>query len=355
MKVKTKFLIMFVIAILTILLMGATKVNATDTEIAEEKFCIFSMYDKDGNWIENMGQGDATYQEIVWNIEDITEGAYYQINTQINLGQSIELKGLGNFKLSRTYNNEDDPEDTSTYYEYKSEAINISEIKQKSQTLEFDLKDIDTNIVQHFTMDVSYYGFSKQTYTVNNSEEIGMGIMLDGKTELGVSLKANKIKDNEETYIQMKNLITASSAINIVHIYACDISIVGGNYEGDLTITFNIGTEYDNKIASIVHRKKNGESEIFEKTIVNGKVTITVNELSPFMIAVQEEKINNNSNSNNNNNTTATPQKPNTQTSNKGQLDDTPKTGGIDIIYYVLPIAIISATGIIVLRRKETK
>lgn len=350
MKVKTKVLIMLVVAIFAMLLIGATKVNATDTEIAEEKFCIFSMYDKDGNWIENMGQGDATYQEIMWNIEDITEGAYYQLNTEINLGQSIKLEGLGNFKLNRTYKAEDNPEDTSTYYEYKSEVIDISKLKQKSQTLKFDLKDIDTNTVQHFTMDLSYYGFAKQTYTVN-SEETGMGIVLNGKTEVGASLKANKINDNEETYIQMKNSITASNSKDIVHIYACDISVVGGNYEGDLTITFNIGTEYNNKIANVVHKKNNGECEIFEKEVINGEVTITVSELSPFMVAIQEDKINNNST--NNNNTSTTPQNP--QKPNKEQLDDTPKTGVTNMIYYILPIAILSATGIILLRRKETK
>ena len=40
----------------------------------------------------------------------------------------------------------------------------------------------------------------------------------------------------------------------------------------------------------------------------------------------------------------------------KGELDDTPKTGTIDIIYYIIPITLISAVGIVVLgKKKETK
>ncbi len=43
------------------------------------------------------------------------------------------------------------------------------------------------------------------------------------------------------------------------------------------------------------------------------------------------------------------------EVSNTNELDQTPKTGTTDIIKYIIPVAIISAVGIVALRRKETK
>ncbi len=41
--------------------------------------------------------------------------------------------------------------------------------------------------------------------------------------------------------------------------------------------------------------------------------------------------------------------------SNGNELDETPKTGSANIIYYILPITLMSAVGIVALKRKETK
>ena len=42
-------------------------------------------------------------------------------------------------------------------------------------------------------------------------------------------------------------------------------------------------------------------------------------------------------------------------TTNNNDKDNTPKTGTIDIINYMIPVAVISACGIILIKRKETK
>ena len=69
-----------------------------------------------------------------------------------------------------------------------------------------------------------------------------------------------------------------------------------GTYELTLTgatslvnpidITFDLGTTYNTQMAYILHKKADGSYERFEKQIQNGKVTITVSELSPFVVVL---------------------------------------------------------------------
>lgn len=349
MKVKTKSIIALMIALFAVLIIGVTTVNAVEVTDEEQEFCNFTIKSSKGN-IDNMGQGDGTYQELGCMVTDIPNEYYFQLNTGINLGTNINLKGLGDFTLVRTYSDDEGEK----YYEYKSAEKSIKEIEKKVEEFEFDLKDIDTNKIQHFTLKLNFIGEIEKTYTVND-KETGIGISLNATTELGLSLKADTIKEDNETYIKMKNTLAISN--NNLQIFAYDISLVGGNYKGDLQITFNLGTKYDNKQVTVLHKKQNNEIETFEQKVVNGKVTIKVNELSPFMIALEDTLDNNTEQNNNGSNkpqeTTPTENKP---TVNKGEKDETPKTGIQDITYIITAVVIISAVGIIAtIKRKQSK
>ena len=98
-------------------------------------------------------------------------------------------------------------------------------------------------------------------------------------------------------------------------------------------------------MAYILHKKADGTYERFEEKVQDGKVTITVSELSPFVIAVKEKD----QTPTTNNTETKTDTTP---TTNKGEKDTTPKTGAIDIIGYVLVATILSSVGIVVLKKK---
>lgn len=102
--------------------------------------------------------------------------------------------------------------------------------------------------------------------------------------------------------------------------------------QNPIDITFDLGTEYNGQVAYILHKKANGSYERFEEQIKDGKVTITVSELSPFVVAVKEND-----------------QAP---TTTKGEKDTTPKTATIDIIGYVLVATILSGVGIVTLKKK---
>ena len=147
MKVKTKSIIALMIALFAVMLIGVTTVNAVEVTDEEQEFCNFTIQSSKGN-IDNMGQGDGTYQELGCMVTDIPDEYYLQLNTGINLGTNINLKGLGDFTLNRTYSDDNGEK----YYEYKSAVKSVKEIDKKVEEFEFDLKDIDTNKIQHFTL-----------------------------------------------------------------------------------------------------------------------------------------------------------------------------------------------------------
>ena len=194
-----------------------------------------------------------------------------------------------------------------------------------------------------------------------NGTYIGENIYADN-LEIGVDVSAK-----EQNNTVMITEVTDKGYSKILGSY--EITLTGKDkLTSPISLTFNVGTQYNGETVYILHQKKDGTYENFEKIVINGKVTITVSELSPFVLGIKEVSINNdssnnNSNSNNNsgisNNNHNSSNNSNTGTTtpapNKGELDETPKTGAVDIINYILLIAIISATGIIVLKRKETK
>ena len=169
-------------------------------------------------------------------------------------------------------------------------------------------------------------------------------------TLVGNNIYVNGLEQNVNVKVAVKENALMSTEANekgYTHIIGSyELTLEGKEkLTTPIDITFKVGTNYNGKSIYILHQKKNGSYENFEKTVKDGKVTITVSELSPFVLAVKGE-----SNTNNQQQQTTTP-----ATTNKGEKDDTPKTGTTDIIKYMIPVAVISACGIISLRRKETK
>ncbi len=154
---------------------------------------------------------------------------------------------------------------------------------------------------------------------------VGNNIYVDG-LEQNVNIKV-EVKENTK----MNNEVKVKGYTNIIGTY--ELILEGATQlTNPINITFNVGTNYNGKTVYILHQKKDGTYEHFEQVVKDGKITITVNELSPFVLAVKET------------------------TNNKGELDETPKTGTTDLIKYILPITLMSAVGIVALRKKkETK
>ena len=142
---------------------------------------------------------------------------------------------------------------------------------------------------------------------------------------MGVSLKADTIDEADRTYIEMKNVVADNK--DYFWIGAYDIKLVGGNYEGDLLLTFDLGEENNGKKVYIVHKLNNGDFEYFYEVVESGKVTIKVTELSPFLLAYEEQSTGQTGGQSEQSTTNETSNETNNEATVKGEKDNTPKTG----------------------------
>lgn len=194
------------------------------------------------------------------------------------------------------------------------------------------------------------------------SEDEETGISVTTKKDNDTKLIVSEIDENDADY---KELAEKLKELNILSAYNVELN---GDYTGSILVSFPVGEEHNGKVATILHKKSDGTIESFEKQIANGKVEIVVEELSPFMIAidkdVEEESdtaLGNNNNENNNNkeneNNEIAQEEENADESNKNEetekedtpdreLDETPKTGVVDFVSVAIAVVAVSVLGL---------
>ena len=194
--------------------------------------------------------------------------------------------------------------------------------------------DINLNKISGYWYEINPYG-SKAIVKKVEGTHIGNNIFVDNLDE-GVTITVT-----EKQNATMENEIKNKGYTNILGSY--ELTLEGATkLTNPVDITFNVGTEHNGKTVYILHQKQNGTYENFEEKVVDGKVTITVSELSPFVLALKED-----------NTQTETPQDEQTQdTTNEHIKDDTPKTGNNDIATIVCSIlSVLSAAGIAIVKK----
>lgn len=67
-----------------------------------------------------------------------------------------------------------------------------------------------------------------------------------------------------------------------------EVHIVGGTAQGPFTLTFEVGVQYNGRKAIVYHKKADAAIERFDTTVADGKVTVTTESLSPFMVALEK-------------------------------------------------------------------
>ena len=100
-------------------------------------------------------------------------------------------------------------------------------------------------------------------------------------------LVVNQIESNNNDYVDMK-----AKASDKYTLFAFKISTEDGECFGDNKLTFNVGKVYKEKEITLVQKKTNGNVEkVTKKADSNGKITITTEELSSFMIAINPSDV----------------------------------------------------------------
>lgn len=109
---------------------------------------------------------------------------------------------------------------------------------------------------------------------------------------------------------------------------------------GKFTVKIPVPTELNGKELVVYYIKTTGEKEEHEVTIKDGYAVFTTDHFSTYTLA---EKVSN---------TETTTETSTTTETTTTEKDETPKTGTIDIISYVLVVIFISTVGIIILKKK---
>ena len=113
---------------------------------------------------------------------------------------------------------------------------------------------------------------------------------------------------------------------------------------GKVKISIPVPDNFD-KSNLVVYRVEEDGTKIEYTVTVNGDVaTFETDHFSIYVLAEKETTQN-----------TENTVKPSTTTTPEHKKDDTPKTGTTESIYFIIPVTVMSAIGIIAFRRKETK
>ncbi|MBO5004981.1 MAG: hypothetical protein J6D03_07060 [Clostridia bacterium] len=187
----------------------------------------------------------------------------------------------------------------------------------------------------------------EETVTINDNTKNEQNV--DNKVNVNywgsAKFDISKIETTDSIYNNVKNEIdeNTSNYNNSIYLSIFDIYRVSGNYGGKLKLTFNVGEQYNGKYYYVSHRINYGNFERFEGIVKDGKIEITVDSLSPFGISIFEDK---------KETTPPTETEIPTQTVDKGEKDETPKTGTVDIIGFVSLVTLVSLVGIVELKKR---
>ncbi len=154
-------------------------------------------------------------------------------------------------------------------------------------------------------------------------------ITLYGKIGETSKLLVTKMVEGTEEY---KNVTNDLEAYDIALAY--DISIVDGDYEGKLKVKLPVESKYNGRTALVLHKKSDGTVEKFSPIVENGFVTVEVTELSPFVVAFEKDQTSSNN--------------------DKGELDESPKTGENNVgIIITSVLSIITIGAIIAIKSRK--
>ena len=236
------------------------------------------------------------------------------------------------------------------------------------QTMGYQMKITDTSIFNN-----KYLGFDIEVQT-DDMTKIVTGLyqvsILDEKSEDNT----NTTIKNEETNIELKadtNVVPSNTKLEateiktekILNIVKESLKEISNKYisyditlksdgvaiqpNGKVKISIPIPSNFDKTKLSVFRISDDGTKIKYDTKVENNVATIETDHFSTYVLAENNVVAKNDDTKNN---TTET-QEP-TQQTKKGEKDETPKTGTIDIVGYVLLVSVLSGVGIVELKKK---
>ncbi len=205
-----------------------------------------------------------------------------------------------------------------------------------------------------FVDDIYYDGLQGTQKLIKNTATTETVTKTDSTTNIKLDADTSVVPSN--TVLEV-NTITEGTTYNTVKTVLSDVSNfkvfditlksngVTIQPNGKVKISIPVPNDFDKSNLIVYRVAEDGTKTKYDVKLEGNYATFETNHFSIYVLAE--------------NNVTETQETQNTPTEqttqNKGEKDDTPKTGAIDIIGYVVLATVVAGAGIIVLKKKETK
>lgn len=185
-------------------------------------------------------------------------------------------------------------------------------------------------------------------------EESTTKIKLEADTTV---IPSNTVLETKEVKEEKTLKVVKESLKEVSNKYVTyDITLTSNNAKiqpnGKVKISIPIPTGFDTTKLVVYRISEDGTKTKYDVNIAGEYATFETDHFSTYVLA-ENNVVTNTSNTENTNNTTDTETNTETTKTNKGEKDDTPKTGNINIVGYVLVLAMLSGVGIITLNKKS--
>lgn len=202
-----------------------------------------------------------------------------------------------------------------------------------------------------FVNDVYYnaivYGQKLVSQTIDDIQlnDKENGILLDTTDDIISKDTVMEVKaiENGSTYNKVKTIL---SDVNKFKVYDITLTSNGVKIQpnGKVKISIPIPTDYDKANLAVYRVADNGDKTKYDIKIEGNYATFETNHFSTYVLA--ENNI-----TTDNTNSQETPNTQNTNNKTNKEKDNTPKTGNLDIINYVLVVTALAGAGIIVFKK----
>lgn len=212
-------------------------------------------------------------------------------------------------------------------------------------------KELGANIPDGYT--VNYNG-KAESYIIVRQEKPTTNTSAVTKTDSTTNVKLNapvgtvpsntvlEVKTVKEgtTYNTVKN---ALATMKNFAVYDITLKSNGVTVQpnGNVRISVPVPEGYNKENLTVYRIEDNGNKTEYKVTVEGDYATFETNHFSTYVLAEKKAETKP---------ATSTP-----ATTNKGEKDNTPKTGTVESITYIIPVMIISALGVVAFRKKETK
>ena len=278
------------------------------------------------------GAGGATYNRA------LAEGNCY-VNATIHtyVGETFDLKPFGTLTYKGT--SEEYGVKSYTYQAKITDKTIFNKDRIVCAVASKEHKILSTTIL-FFKGDL----ITKEDIKLNDTTT---NITMEANTDIvpkDTILVVNTINDNYPNYQQLLNIFQKSRNFKMFDI-KLESNGVKIQPNGKVKISIPIPDNFDKSNLVVYRVADNGDKTEYAVTLNGDVATFETDHFSTYVLAEKEV-------TQNTGNTETTQTKPVTEERKK---DDTPKTGTIASIYFIIPVTVISAIGIIAFRRKQTK